>query len=122
VLQRSSVFPTVRGFAGVLAFRHGAPCSFQIAFGSYTPSVMGNKEFFAPLSEHDRLRYRIVTERGDVVDFVVQYETLVGDEYRPVVRYDGSHGHGHRDSASRTRSEKQNVTCNCIGVSTATAS
>lgn len=45
----------------------------------------------------NRIRYRILTERGRVVDFVVQYETLIEGLYRPVVRYDGSHGRGHRD-------------------------
>jgi hypothetical protein len=45
----------------------------------------------------NRIRKRILIDRGRVVDFVIQYETDVDGIYRPVVRYDGSHGHGHRD-------------------------
>jgi hypothetical protein len=55
------------------------------------------REFFDYLSATDRLRYRILTEHGQVVDFVVQFETEILGEFRPVVRYDASHGHGHRD-------------------------
>jgi hypothetical protein len=55
------------------------------------------REFFDYLSSKDRLRYRILTERGQVFDFVVQYETVILGEFRPVVRYDASHGRGHRD-------------------------
>lgn len=58
---------------------------------------MPTKEFFDYLSSADRLRYRLVTERGQVFDFVVQYEVLVNEEFCPAVRYDASHGHGHRD-------------------------
>ena len=45
----------------------------------------------------NRIRYRILTDPGQVLDFVVQYETLIDGNYRPVVRYDGSRGQGHRD-------------------------
>lgn len=44
----------------------------------------------------DRLRVRIMTERGHVVDFVVQYEAFIADAYRPIVRHDASHGQAHR--------------------------
>lgn len=33
-----------------------------------------------------------------VVDFVIQYEAFIDGRYRPVVRYDGSHGTPHRDT------------------------
>ena len=43
------------------------------------------------------IRVRFRTERGRLVDFMVQYETTIdGRSYR-VVRYDGSHGRAHRD-------------------------
>ena len=32
-----------------------------------------------------------------MVDFVVQYEAFIDGQYRPVVRYDGSHGRPHLD-------------------------
>lgn len=47
--------------------------------------------------EGDVVWIRIRTERGRMVDFVVQHETAIGDRMLPVVRYDGSHGRAHRD-------------------------
>ena len=47
------------------------------------------------------LRVRIDTEGGDVVAFTVQYETTIGDERVPIVRYDGAHGFAHRDRLDR---------------------
>lgn len=38
----------------------------------------------------------MVTE-GIVTGFVVQYEALIENEWRPVVRYDTAHGFAHRD-------------------------
>ncbi len=35
--------------------------------------------------------------RNEVIDFVVQYETLINGKWFPVVRYDTSHGFAHRD-------------------------
>ena len=45
----------------------------------------------------DVIRVRIVREAKTVVDFVVQYEAYIDGHYRPVVRYDESHGRLHRD-------------------------
>jgi len=61
-------------------------------------------DFLQPLGQgtidDERMRVRINTERGVVMDFVVQYETPMADpseEHVVVVRYDGSHGRAHRD-------------------------
>jgi hypothetical protein len=61
-------------------------------------------DFMQPLGQgtidDERMRVRINTERGVVMDFVVQYETPRSDlsgEHVVVVRYDGSHGRAHRD-------------------------
>ncbi len=40
---------------------------------------------------------RIWIEDGQVVRFVVQYETMIGGRRTPVVRYDTAHGFPHRD-------------------------
>ena len=40
---------------------------------------------------------KIETERGNVVDIVVQYEAKFDEEWHPIVRYDCSHGFLHRD-------------------------
>ena len=49
------------------------------------------------LSPVDRRRYSHAKENGEIVSFTVQYETLVGDEWRAVVRYDSAHGVAHKD-------------------------
>lgn len=59
-----------------------------------------------PLTEYDEdlspdgdeLRVITRTERGQVVDFVVQYEAILNEVRYQVVRYDGSHGRAHRDT------------------------
>lgn len=60
---------------------------------------MGKKEFIKKISPSsgDRLRLRIETEKGKIVDIVVQYEAEFGGEWHPIVRYDCSHGFLHRD-------------------------
>ena len=54
-------------------------------------------EFVDEQDDGDVIRYRIRTVRGQVVDFVIQYEALIAQQLVPVVRYDASHGRGHRD-------------------------
>lgn len=60
---------------------------------------MAKKEFTKIISTsgNDRLRVKIETQKGKVVDIVVQYEARFGEEWHPVVRYDCSHGFLHRD-------------------------
>lgn len=58
------------------------------------------KEFTVRLGPDDRLRYRIQPGRGQVDDFVVQYEARIDDRFYPVVRYDCSHGRAHKDTLS----------------------
>lgn len=60
---------------------------------------MGKKEFIKKISPSsgDRLRLRIETEKGKIVDIVIQYEAEFGGEWHPIVRYDCSHGFLHRD-------------------------
>lgn len=53
--------------------------------------------FFLQLAPENSVRVRISTENGDVTKFMVQYETLVGDQWVPVVRYDTAHGQAHID-------------------------
>jgi hypothetical protein len=38
-----------------------------------------------------------LTEKGKILKFVAQYEALFRDEWRPIVRYDTSHGFAHKD-------------------------
>ena len=64
---------------------------------------MPTKEHAFPLADHARdwLRLRITTHRGQVTEFLVQYETMIEDARIPVVRYDGAHGFAHRDVLNR---------------------
>lgn len=58
---------------------------------------MADRDYFLILDRNNTVRVRFKTVDGNVVDFVVQLETYIEGTYRPVVRYDGSHGRGHRD-------------------------
>ena len=42
-------------------------------------------------ADGNEVRVRSRTERGQIVDFVVQYEIVIENERYPVVRHDGSH-------------------------------
>lgn len=49
----------------------------------------------------DRLHVRFVTKRGEVVDYVVRYETVIDGQRVQVVRCDGSHRRGRCDVLDR---------------------
>jgi hypothetical protein len=66
--------------------------------------------FIYPLSEEyeDRLRVSAQKKKGQVSRFVVQYEALIREKWRPIVRYDNSHGFSHKDIIhSKGNIEKQ---------------
>jgi len=52
---------------------------------------------FYLLEESDRLRVIARKDKGDIMEFVVQYEALISGQWKPVVRYDTAHGFAHRD-------------------------
>ena len=59
---------------------------------------MAEKEYLIRLGEGARKRHYHKTERGVVVDFMVQLEVEIArGVWRPVVRYDCSHDFAHRD-------------------------
>lgn len=45
----------------------------------------------------DRLRVYAQKEKGEILEFVVQYEAMISDVWHPIVRYDTAHGFAHRD-------------------------
>jgi len=45
----------------------------------------------------DRLRVSAQKEKGIILEFVVQYEALISDQWQPIVRYDTAHGFAHKD-------------------------
>lgn len=60
---------------------------------------MNEKEFFIFLGNFlkDRIRLRFVKDKGEILDLVIQYETLINGKWTVVVRYDCTHGFFHRD-------------------------
>ena len=59
-------------------------------------------EYLAPLGTDGRRRVRHVRVRGQVIEFLVQYEVQVAGEWYPVVRYDTAHGFAHKDTLHLT--------------------
>jgi hypothetical protein len=69
-----------------------------------------SKEFIKTISidGNDRLRIRIGTEKGQVVNIMVQYEANIAGAWREIVRYDCAHGFLHRDVIlTKGKMEKQ---------------
>ena len=60
---------------------------------------MASKRFYKYLNNEgtERLRFKIITQKGKVIDIVVQYETMIDGKWTAIVRYDCSHGFFHRD-------------------------
>lgn len=53
--------------------------------------------FYLTAGETDRLRVTARKDKNEILQFVVQYETVISGEWRPVVRYDTAHGFAHKD-------------------------
>jgi hypothetical protein len=58
-------------------------------------------EYVIRLSPHDRYRHMHIRSRDRIVFFRVQLETIAGNIWMPVVRYDTAHGFAHRDLLNR---------------------
>ncbi len=58
---------------------------------------MKKKTYIFMLSDKDRKRHEHLKDKGKVLEFVVQYEILLGNKWMPVVRYDTAHGYAHKD-------------------------
>jgi hypothetical protein len=73
---------------------------------------MPTKEFtkIISLSGEDRLRIRIATQKGKVVNVMVQYEAKITGAWHEIVRYDFAHGFFHRDVMyPKGKKEKQPI-------------
>ncbi|MGH7961266.1 MAG: DUF7718 family protein [Candidatus Binatia bacterium] len=70
---------------------------------------MKEKIFIRWLGLEDRSRQVVVLNAGAIVRFVVQYETLIAGEWRPVVRYDTAHGFAHKDVLSPSGETKKKI-------------
>jgi hypothetical protein len=58
---------------------------------------MPEKTYTRTLGEGARKRHYHRTEKGKVLDFVIQLEVKVGEAWKPVLRYDCSHDYAHID-------------------------
>ncbi len=54
-------------------------------------------QIFLNADELEKLRIKIHTDKGKILDIVVQYESFLNNKWTPVVCYDCSHGFFHRD-------------------------
>ena len=54
-------------------------------------------EYVVRIGTTDRYRHLHIPNKGIIVFFRVQYETRIGKQWHPVVRYDTAHGFDHRD-------------------------
>jgi hypothetical protein len=54
-------------------------------------------DFVVEINPFDRYRQKHLSIKGKILKFTVQYETNIGGQWRPVVRYDTAHGFFHRD-------------------------
>ncbi|MFQ5787507.1 MAG: hypothetical protein ACE5H1_05950 [Thermodesulfobacteriota bacterium] len=58
---------------------------------------MSEKTYTRDLGEGVRKRHYHRTEKGKVIDFVVQLEVKLEGKWKPVIRYDCSHNFAHID-------------------------
>ena len=56
-------------------------------------------EFLSPLDNQNLncLRVRLITENGELIDIMYQFESLINTKWTPIVRYDCAHVFFHRD-------------------------
>lgn len=57
---------------------------------------MVKKEFELKLSEKEKARISFQKEKGKIVKFTIQLETLVDKKVVPIARYDVAHGIAHQ--------------------------
>jgi hypothetical protein len=54
--------------------------------------------WFNYIDHENRIRTRMITDsRGRVIVFMLQLETMIEDEWYPVIRYDSAHDEAHID-------------------------
>lgn len=60
---------------------------------------MKRKEFFKILDREgfDRLRVRLEIDKRELINIIVQYESLIDNKWTAIIRYDIEHGFFHRD-------------------------
>ena len=69
---------------------------------------MGEKSYTRALGENARKRHSHKTERGTVIDFIVQLEVKINEAWRPVIRYDCAHDFSHVDRYNMDVNRRKN--------------
>ena len=52
---------------------------------------------YLTFDEAERIRVFARKEKKDILEFVVQYESLLDQVWKPIIRYDTAHGFAHKD-------------------------
>lgn len=63
--------------------------------------MIRKKEFFRRISDDCRIRHRHIRFKAKIIEFTVQLEIFLKNEWYPIVRYDTAHGTAHRDLIHR---------------------
>ena len=58
---------------------------------------MGETNFLVFLTPDDRIRHYHFGVKGKITEFIIQYEGFICGKWRPIIRYDTSHGFAHLD-------------------------
>ena len=68
---------------------------------------MKEVKFIAMLTSEDRYRHHHVKFKGEILSFIIQYETKLEGKWLPVLRYDTEHGFAHRDNVDRKGNKRK---------------
>ena len=71
----------------------------ELSGASLVIACVGRKQFFKPAGSETkgRLRIRIHTAGGRVIEYLVQLEAWMGTSWEPAIRCDNAHGFPHED-------------------------
>ena len=58
---------------------------------------MSETRFLIYLTPDDRIRHYHFSVKNKIANFTLQYEALINNLWRPIVRYDTAHGFAHID-------------------------
>ena len=67
---------------------------------------MKNPKYTIKLSDKDKLFVSFKTEKGKIIDFILQYHGLTDKGWRTIIRYDTQHGFAHEHRCYFNNKEK----------------
>jgi len=54
-------------------------------------------EFYLTSDSEDRIRVNFLKEKGEILEFMIQYEAKISEKWYSIIRYDTSHNFAHID-------------------------